>query len=160
MRKDDIEVEFGLQCENRCLQNRLTNVYSRLPKKLHFEPMQWGRNKSTEPISCNICLQNHPVNECEVYKCRHCGMFHPAFGNCSLHNQRGKKRDVITLMASKVKNGVFNEEYGGSKHKTMPASNEPYDSLEYSSNMQWRRARKGMPMGSSFNKRHWKRNRF
>jgi hypothetical protein len=176
-----VDVEFGLQCTNPDLREQLAAVYVRKPNEIHFEPIElrkWGRNinaSRTEPIRCKICLQLHAVNECELYKCRHCSMFHTAFGNCSLHSSKLKKRDMIALAANKVKSGLYqfpHTFYSSHRSYAKPKSFDTYvpqgatqgatqgtmEEIEDSSNPHWRRSRTSAAMKASFKKRHWKKN--
>ena len=154
------------------MRKQLASVYESLPQELEFKPLKWGRNL-TEPIQCKICLENHHVNECEVYKCRHCHHYHPAFQNCSLHIKRAKKHDSIVLVAMKVKTGLFHQYMNPTRR---PGVNKPqkqefhqsgrytgHVSQEDSSNLQWRQGKSTFASSAStanFNKQHWKRNRF
>lgn len=159
-----VTVEFGTQCNNSNLKKQLSGVYLSVPQELQFEPIvKWGRNKQrTEPIRCKICLQLHPVNDCQVFKCKHCSIFHTIFGNCSFYNNRLRRKDSITLAASAL--GTCNSmqqrsrRVVGSGVSGVSGVSCVSGVEEDSSHPEWRKSKPTNRTGTTFNKKHWKKN--
>ena len=144
------------------LHNNLYSVEETPQSSQPFQPFRhFLRRPST--LHCKNCHKLHSVQECDIFLCPHCFLYHTPYGNCQQFNRevykRDKLRSKIFRLQQKAQQNNINPLVCSSDPNRFRSLSQRHRNKPPDSN--WRRAsNQTIQIKEGFNKRHWQKHAF